>query len=146
MCSHPLSIYEVEGAPPVFAVLALVRLSTNGVETYLSVSRKKDPLAKGLPGGKIDPEETFREALVRELLEETGLLAKELHPVFDAVDTSGKRCLTYEVTSYTGALSTQESGVVEWISQEALTAPGPFESYNRALFQHIDPYSRYLDR
>lgn len=137
LCSHPMSVYEAENAPPVFAVAALIKTP----ELYLSVSRKTNPNDRGFPGGKIDPGETPEKALVREVLEETGLTVEEFHPIFDATDSTGKRCVTYEVTKYTGEVSTKEVGVVEWVAQAALIVPGStFELYNRALFHHVDPY------
>jgi 8-oxo-dGTP diphosphatase len=125
-------------------VAALVVSESPGLRLYLSVSRKNNPNDRGMPGGKIDPGETPREALVRELREETGLTAVEFHPVFDAQDSTDKRCLTYRVTKVTGEIATKETGVVGWVERAALTAPGStFEAYNRALFHLVDPYDRY---
>ena len=39
----------------------------------LAVSRKDDPNDFGLPGGKLDPGETFTAGAIREVREETGL-------------------------------------------------------------------------
>jgi 8-oxo-dGTP pyrophosphatase MutT (NUDIX family) len=144
LCSHPYSVYEAENALPHFAVAALIRRPYKKGFQFLSVSRKTDPTDKGMPGGKIDPEETPAVALVRELLEETGLKALEFHPVFDAQDTTAKRCVTYHVTRFEGELATSETGEVEWVPKEELVRAGStFEAYNRALFCLIDPYNRY---
>jgi 8-oxo-dGTP pyrophosphatase MutT (NUDIX family) len=44
---------------------------------FLSVSRKDDPNVRGFAGGSLMPLETPGNAMVRELYEETGLIAKE---------------------------------------------------------------------
>ena len=64
--------------PPVRAAGAVViRVSDDGVQQVLAVHRPRyDDWA--LPKGKLDPGETYEDAAVREVLEETGVLV-ELH-------------------------------------------------------------------
>ncbi len=59
-------------------------------DTVLVIQRGKEPLQGlwSLPGGHIEPGETAAAAALRELLEETGLVAR-LHGVADIVDVIG---------------------------------------------------------
>lgn len=61
-----------------------------GAEALLLVRRGKEPFlgAWSLPGGSVEPGETLREALVREVAEETGL-SIEIGDLIDAVDLIG---------------------------------------------------------
>ena len=44
---------------------------------FLSVSLKTDKTDFNLPGGKVEKSETFKQAAIREMKEETGLNIKE---------------------------------------------------------------------
>jgi 8-oxo-dGTP pyrophosphatase MutT (NUDIX family) len=122
------------------AACALI-IAPTGEERVLCVSRKDDPHAWGLPGGKIERGEAPKTAAKRELEEETGLV---MHPSRSpriflgqcAVPNSGRFMLTatYLVPSWRGEISTEESGRVGWRSWSDLMK-GPFWEYNQALHE-----------
>jgi 8-oxo-dGTP pyrophosphatase MutT (NUDIX family) len=115
----------------------------------LAVSRKDDPNAMGLPGGKVDPEDgpggqlaTLAAAAARELREETGLSIPPelLRFVFERAESDGFTTTTFEGewADVRGPIRTAESGRVRWISWDELI-DGPFGEYNRQLLSVIEP-------
>ena len=104
--------------------------------TVLAVSRRDDPTAFGLPGGKVDGAETPEDAARRELEEETGLTATSLKQVFVRKEEDGFTCTTF-VCKVDGEIDTDEEGVVRWVKPQALF-DGPFGAYNRALWAKLD--------
>jgi len=112
---------------------AVVILVSND-NKVLGVSRKDDPTAFGLPGGKVEAGESLEQAAARELLEETGLIATSLRCVYVALEKEFST-VAFEAT-VTGEISTTESGVVRWVEPEVLFS-GPFGVYNTRLFEHL---------
>jgi 8-oxo-dGTP diphosphatase len=83
-------------------------------EDVLLIQRAKPPLigAWSLPGGHVEAGETVREAVHRELLEETGVSASldQLVGIFDVIrrDDAGLLTHHYAIACYTGAWTAGE--------------------------------------
>lgn len=142
-CSSPQSLWEVVGAPPIVAATAFI---VNDKREILTVSRKTNAQDKGLPGGRIERrDKTPAHAMIRELKEETGLIAQEYHLIFDAADDLNTRCVTFRVTKYRGKIHTTEKGVVAWSpAQDLVSKKASFHRFNTALFAKVDPYDTLL--
>lgn len=118
------------------AVCTLLTKNVNGTIQILAVSRRNDVNVFGLPGGKVDPNESLIAAAKRELFEETGLKAIEIELAYTCV-CKGEvdyETTTYIVKDYTGVATTKPNeGVVRWVEPIVLIE-GPFGEYNKKLF------------
>lgn len=105
----------------------------NGEGKILSVSRKDNKNDFGLCGGKVDKGETFVQAGIRELFEETGLIGYNLKPIFFRKDGKFK-CITF-LANFKGEINvsdSHETGAVEWLTFKELNE-GTFGEYNIEL-------------
>ena len=108
----------------------------------LGVSRKDNPSDFGLPGGKLEKNESHRQAAVREVKEETGLDIFGLFQVFERQDVDSYN-ITF-VAQWKGEIETTEKGTVKWITFEELKA-GKFGAYNTALEEHLINIGFFVD-
>ena len=115
----------------------------------LAVSRKDDPHAFGIPGGKVDPNESFLDAAIRETLEETGYHVNVnkhsannpfiiedgygyiVHTFLATIDKNKPRLQTSE----------KETGRVAYVTRDDLFN-GPFSTYNKHLCVWYDNLPR----
>lgn len=127
---------------------------TNEDGNILSVSRKTNHLDKGLPGGKCEGNETYKEAAIREVCEETGYLVTDLEPVFMADGDTGEpvssldnppvnsknkipcNAVTFVAKSHKKVSEVTEAGRVEWVKPSDICT-GSFAKYNIALLKKM---------
>ena len=111
-------------------------INTHG--QVLGVSRKNNTSQFGLPGGKVDPGETRKEAAIRECKEETGLDVWDLRPALSR-DVEGIEATTFYArydASQKIRPATGESGAVKWVTWVDLLR-GPFGDYNKKLLEKL---------
>lgn len=97
----------------------------------------------GMPGGKVENNESLDVAVVRETYEETGYVIAAPQSVYTAFvpGESNFICTTFVAHVVAQAPDAPRSipyeGDVEWVHPRVL-AVGPYGDYNRALFDHLN--------
>lgn len=106
-------------------------------DKILVVSRKNDTTKIGLIGGKVDKGETFKTAAIRECLEETGLTAYNLMPIYINAE-NGFLCVVFKA-NYKGDINTNENGLVSWANFDLLKN-SIFGEFNTSLENTLIKY------
>ena len=107
------------------AIFTTLCMLSDGAGNIL-VEDRKDPDWPGVcfPGGHVEPGESFTEAAVREMQEETGLTVEDpkLCGVKQFQTKSGARYVVffYKATRYSGTLASSDEGEVFWIPRAEL--------------------------
>ncbi len=101
-------------------VLCLIR---DGSKILLQNRKKEDWKGFTLPGGHVEPGESFVDAAIREMKEETGLtiFTPQLCGV-KQFPSNGHRYIVmlFRTSSFEGKLQSSEEGEMVWVEREAL--------------------------
>ena len=100
---------------------------------FLSVSLKEDHTDFNLPGGKVELNETYEEAAIREVKEETGLDVFNINFLYKDIDTEYE-VITYYTLSYQGKINTLENHIVKWLPLYDLTKSKKWPVYNSMIY------------
>lgn len=123
----------------ILAITRLKRSADGGVEA--------DHAKWGMPGGKVESNESLDVAVVREMYEETGFVIAAPQSVYTAF-VPGER--NFICTTFIGIVVAQApdaprsvpfEGDVAWVHPRVL-ATGPYADYNQALFDHLNIHWR----
>lgn len=104
----------------VISVAACVVRDATG--RILFSRRRADQMSGGfweIPGGKVEPGESWADAAARELFEETGLKAEHLRPLVRYRHRFSTRCVEIhflEATRWSGVPSGREGQKLEWVA------------------------------
>ena len=104
--------------------LTVLCLITDGQKMLLQNRAKKDWRGYTLPGGHVEPGESFVDAVIREMKEETGLtvLRPRLVGVKQFPIPEGRYVvLLFRATGFKGALRSSEEGAMEWVPRDRLS-------------------------
>ena len=105
---------------------------------FLGVSRRDNPTKFGFPAGKVEPNETIKEAAIRETFEETGIIVHECQEIYAREEPpshpGGEPFLAHAfyAIAWEGIPRQSEEGVVKWVLYEDLVSKvtGAFPKYN----------------
>ena len=103
--------------------LTVLCLISNGDKVLLQNRVKNDWRGYALPGGHIEPGESFVDAVIREMKEETGLTVynpKLVGIKQFPIDNGRYIVFLFKTAEFTGNLQSSDEGMMEWISREDL--------------------------
>jgi ADP-ribose pyrophosphatase YjhB (NUDIX family) len=89
----------------------------------------------GFPGGTVDLGEGIQDAMIREVLEETGLVVEEFKPLFfDDEGVDNFLVGVFHVTKFSGEIIESSEGKVNWVKWEDVMT-GSYGEFNSKLYK-----------
>ena len=122
--------------------LAVLCLIKDGDRVLLQNRVKKDWQGYTLPGGHVECGESFVDAVVREMKEETGLTIEKPRMVgIKHFPIEGGRyiVLLFEATQFTGEVVSSEEGEMTWIDRAELASISAVDDLQELLKVFDDP-------
>lgn len=116
--------------------LTVLCLIEDGDKILLQNRVKKDWRGYALPGGHVEPGESFVDAVIREMKEETGLtiLNPRLVGVKQFPLENGRYVvLLFKATQWSGDLISSEEGQMEWIKYSDLSVVKTVDDFDDLL-------------
>ena len=122
--------------------LTVLCLITDGSRLLLQNRTKNDWQGYTLPGGHVEPGESFVDAVIREMKEKTGLDIKNprLAGVKQFPIKSGRYIvLLFKATEYSGTVVSSDEGQMEWVESNRLSEIGTVDDFEDLLRVINDP-------
>ena len=122
--------------------LTVLCLSTDGDKMLLQNRIKNDWQGYTLPGGHVEPGESFVDAVIREMKEETGLDIKnpQLVGVKQFPIKDGRYVvLLFKATEYSGTAVSSDEGQMEWVESNRLSEINTVDDFEDLMRVINDP-------
>ena len=122
--------------------LTVLCMIESGEKILLQNRIKKDWRGYALPGGHVEQGESFVDAVIREMREETGLTVADPRLVGVKqfpIDNGRYVVLLFKATEWTGNVISSEEGQMEWIEYSYLSKVKTIDDFDELLKVINDP-------
>lgn len=122
--------------------LTVLCMIESGEKILLQNRTKKDWRGYALPGGHVEQGESFVDAVIREMREETGLTVVDPRLVGVKqfpIDNGRYVVLLFKATEWTGNVISSEEGQMEWIEYSYLSKVKTVDDFDELLKVINDP-------